>query len=238
MTLLELCEPLFQYICILNQRANLGDHPDPEQVEADVEGLLSQMRGRAAATAGLLEQYERVEMPLIFFVDNLIFDSKLPFARDWPRLAYRRNEMAGDEKFFHMLDDELRGVKDRNASAGAAERLAVYYTCLGLGFTGWHAGEPDVLRRYMKQLEPRLRQWTDVDAGGRGRLTREAYEHTVTDDFTEPPSRPLTRIVIALVGLIVVLFIGNAYLYKSKTDKLQTSFESLVKLANDGGQQQ
>jgi type VI protein secretion system component VasF len=234
MTLLELCEPLFQYVSLLNQRANLGDHPDPAQVEADVEGLLAQMRGKAAATPGLLEQFERVEMPLIFFVDNVIYESKLSFARQWPRLAYRRNEMAGDEKFFHMLDDELKGVRDRNVAAGATERLAVYYTCLGLGFTGWHVGEPDVLRKYMKQLEPRVRQYTEVEE--KGRLTKEAYDHTLTEDWTEPPARSLTKIVIALIGLIIVLFVGNAYLYHSKTSKLETSFERIKDLGK-GGQQ-
>ena len=234
MTLLELCEPLFQCVCLLNQRANLGDHPDPEQVEADVEGILAQMRGKAAATPGLLEQYERVEMPLIFFVDNVICESKLSFARQWPRMAYRRNEMAGDEKFFHMLDDELKGVKDRNVAAGAAERLAVYYTCLGLGFTGWYQAEPDVLRKYMKQLEPRVRQWTELEAK---RLTKEAYDHTLMEDWTQPPARPLTRIVIALLGLIIAVFAGNAYLYKSKTQRLEKSFKTLNELGEDSGGQ-
>jgi type VI protein secretion system component VasF len=228
MTLLELCEPLFQYACRINQRATLGDHPDPVQVEADVEGILSSMRATASRTAGLIEQYERVEMPLIFFIDNIIFESQLSFAKDWPRLAYKRNEMAGDEKFFVLLDEELR---ERSTSPSLAERLAVYYTCLGLGFTGWHAGEPDVLRRYMRQLEPRVRAMMDAE---RRRVTPEAYEHTLRDDLTEPPARPLTKIVIALVGLVVVLFAGNAYLYRARTNQLNTALEQISKQGNGG----
>ena len=113
MTLLELCEPLFQYACRINQRATLGDHPDPVQVEADVEGILTSMRNKASKTAGLIEQYKRVELPLIFFIDNIIFESQLSFSKDWPRLAYKRNEMAGDEKFFVLLDEELRTARRR-----------------------------------------------------------------------------------------------------------------------------
>jgi type IV/VI secretion system ImpK/VasF family protein len=228
MTLLELCEPLFQYACRINQRATLGDHPDAAQVEADVEGILSSMRAKASQAAGLIEQYERVEMPLIFFIDNIIFESQLSFAKDWPRLAYKRNEMAGDEKFFVLLDEELR---ERSTAPPLAERLAVYYTCLGLGFTGWHLGEPNVLRRYMKQLEPRVRAMMDTE---RKRVTPEAYDHTLRDDLTEPPARPLTMIVIALVGLVVVLFAGNAWLYRSKTNQLNTALEQISKTGNAG----
>jgi type VI protein secretion system component VasF len=238
MTLLELCEPLFQYACRINQRATLGDHPDPVQVEADVEGILSSMRNTASRTAGLIEQYERVEMPLIFFIDNIIFESQLSFSKDWPRLAYKRNEMAGDEKFFVLLDEELR---ERSTTPSLAERLAVYYTCLGLGFTGWHAGEPDVLRRYMRQLEPRVRAMVEAE---RKRVTPEAYEHTLRDDLTEPPARPLTKIVIALVGLVIALFAGNAYLYRARTNQLNTALETISKtggpaagtVASAGGQ--
>ena len=48
-------------------------------------------------------------MPLIFFVDSLISESTLPFAAEWnrKRLAYERNELAGDEKFFDFLDETL-----------------------------------------------------------------------------------------------------------------------------------
>jgi|KBSMisStandDraft_5_1062788.scaffolds.fasta_scaffold693778_2 type VI secretion system protein ImpK len=228
MTLLELCEPLFQYACRINQRATLGDHPDPVQVEADVEGILTSMRNKASKTAGLIEQYERVELPLIFFIDNIIFESQLSFSKDWPRLAYKRNEMAGDEKFFVLLDEELR---ERSTTPSLAERLAVYYTCLGLGFTGWHAGEPDVLRRYMRQLEPRVRAMVDTE---RKRVTPEAYEHTLRDDLTEPPARPLTKIVIALVGLVIALFVGNAYLYRAQTNQLNTALEKISQTGGPG----
>ena len=228
MTLLEVCEPLFQYACRINQRATLGDHPDPVQVEADVEGIFQSMRAKASGKAGLSEQYEKVEMPLIFFIDNIIFESQLSFARDWPRLAYKRNEMAGDEKFFVLLDEELR---ERSTTPSLAERLAVYYTCLGLGFTGWHAGEPDVLRRYMRQLEPRVRSFIEAE---KKRVTPEAYEHTLRDDLTEPPARPLTKIVIALVGLVVVLFAGNAYLYRARTNQLNTALEKISQTGGPG----
>ena len=161
-------------------------------------------------------------MPLIFFIDNIIFESQLSFSKDWPRLAYKRNEMAGDEKFFVLLDEELR---ERSTTPSLAERLAVYYTCLGLGFTGWHAGEPDVLRRYMRQLEPRVRAMVEAE---RKRVTPEAYEHTLRDDLTEPPARPLTKIVIAL-------FAGNAYLYRARTNQLNTALETISKTGAPAG---
>ena len=71
------------------------------------------------------------------------------------------------------------------------ERLAVFYTCMGLGFTGWHIGNPDELRRLMRQIEPRIRSLTDAEE--RIRITPDAYKSLNTDDLVEPPAAPVTR---------------------------------------------
>ena len=41
---------------------------------------------------------------ILFFVDFMIHNSNLSFAVDWQNLAYEENEMAGEEKFFNLLD--------------------------------------------------------------------------------------------------------------------------------------
>ena len=38
----------------------------------------------------------------------------------------------------------------------ADERLEVYYACLGLGFQGWYAGQPEFLRKKMSEIAPRI----------------------------------------------------------------------------------
>jgi hypothetical protein len=84
----------------------------------------------------------------------------------------------------------------------------------------------------MRQLEPRVRSFIEAE---RKRVTPEAYEHTLRDDLTEPPARPLNRIVIALVGLIIVVFVGNAYLYTAKTKQLKQSYETVIKAGEQQG---
>ena len=221
MTLLELCEPLFQYVCFLNRSTKKGAHPEMGVVESEIEGQLSDMRHKASTTTGLLEQFEKVELALLGFADNIIRESPLSFARDWPWLAAKRGELAMDEKFFEMLDEALR-----DKSTSATERLAVYYTCLGLGFTGLHIGNPDELKRLMRQIEPRIRTLTDSE--DRTRITPEAYKCLNGDNLVEPPAAPVTRIAIVLLGLIIVLLVANGYLYKTRTAKLTNSLNQII----------
>src|SRR5215217_88696 len=99
MNLLELTEPLFQYICRINRAGRNNASLDYVQVRSDVEGLFEEMRMRAGGDFKLTKQYEEVELPLIFFVDSMITESNLRCAREWDknRLAYQRKELAGDE---------------------------------------------------------------------------------------------------------------------------------------------
>ena len=50
MTLLDLSEPLFQYISRLHRAARKGLSPEVGQVRADIKGIFAQMRSAAAAT--------------------------------------------------------------------------------------------------------------------------------------------------------------------------------------------
>jgi len=215
MTLLELCEPLFLYICRLNRSARKGGSHEYSQVHGEIKALLENMRPKVAGDVNLLAQYEKIEEVLIFFVDSMIVESSLPFASEWHqnRLAYQRKELAGDEKFFDLLEETLN-----DSSKAATERLALFYTCMGLGFTGFYAGQPEYLRRKMLDCKARIRDMMDVDEFSR--ICPEAYEHADTRDLVEPPGKKLLGIAIALVGAIIVLFVGNLILFKSASRDL------------------
>ena len=152
---------------------------------------------RSASDPRLSEPGEEVELPLIFFVDSMISESSLPFAAQWNqnRLAYDRNELAGDEKFFDLLEETLKDQNDE-----ASERLAVFYTCLGLGFTGIYFRQPEYLRKTM------LTDRTPDQAPGRGRpdlhaCARNATRALTTRNLVEPPSR-----MLAFVGILFLCF--------------------------------
>jgi len=223
MTLLELSEPLFLYICRLNRSARKGGSNEYSRVRAEVEAIFKEMKANADTEPGLVGQYEKVHEVLIYFVDSMIAESALPFANEWHknRMAFERNELAGDDKFWDLFNEVLE-----DKSQDATDRLAIFYTCIGLGFTGFYAGQPEFLRNKMLQCAARLQDVMETDEDKR--VCPEAYEHLNTSDLIEPPGAKLAGIAIALVGLIFVLFAANIYLFKLTSEDLVTALNSII----------
>src|SRR5215217_4974568 len=119
MTLLQLTEPLFQYVCRLNRFARRGAGPkatgdtvfltrggaktEPSTItrganleydvaRSEIKAIFEDMMAKASTEIRLSQQARKVELPLIFFVDAMISESSLPFAMEWNnnRLAYDR----------------------------------------------------------------------------------------------------------------------------------------------------
>jgi type VI protein secretion system component VasF len=153
-----------------------------------------------------LNQVKQLELPMIFFVDNLICTSRLKFAAQWAenRLGKERNELAGDERFFDFLEKDLTDVSEE-----AAERLAIYYTCLGLGFMGMHQSQPEQIRSYVDRCFQRIGRWLDKSKDAK--ITEEAYRYTDTRQLIEPPSRKIILVATLFVFLnlsVLALYYG------------------------------
>ena len=221
MTLLELCEPLFQHVCRLNRSGRKGGTFEPAFVRAEIKKLFEDMKRKASEDPSLTSQYDKIEMPLIFFVDFMVKESALPFARQWEEMAYEYNELAGDEKLFDLLDETLA-----DPSHAATERLAVFYTCLGLGFTGWYTGQPEYLRKKMLEIAARVRSIMDVDE--ETRICPEAYEHVDTSDLVQPPGLKLLGIFIALIGMTIVMFVANFFLFRTTASEFQAALTKII----------
>jgi len=222
MTLLELCEPLFQYVSRLNRLARMGHSMEMGQVRSDTKRILEEMKANASGTAELVSQYEKVELPLIFFVDFMIKESKLSFAAEWLELGRERNELAGDEKFFDLLDANLADPSD-----AATQRLVIFYTCLGLGFTGIYTGQPESIQRLMSKLSARISGM--MDAEEKSYVCPEAYENVDSRDFVEPPGAKLVGIGIALLGLIIVWSIAYLFLFRSTSKGVADALDTIIK---------
>ena len=227
MKLLELYEGLFQYICRLNRAAKGQTHPDYSRVRSEIKSLFDDINRSSASDPAISNQVKQLEAPMIFFVDNMIATSRLNFAPQWAmnRIAAERNELAGDERFFvDFLEKDLV-----NTSPDAAERLAVYYVCLGLGFNGMYQGQPEQIRRYMDQIFPRVRQWMDSE---KSKITEQAYLCTDTRQLTEPPNDKISLLVVAFIFLILcVIAICYGLYYKASSD-LTDSVNQIVRQAN------
>ena len=223
MNLLELTEPLFQYVCILNRAGRKGGNLDYATVRAKLRVIFEDLRARALSDPLLNPPYRKMEQPLIFFVDSMIADSQLPFARKWDqdRLAYSFNELAGDEKFFDLFDETLKESGD-----DAAERLAVYYTCIGLGFTGWYSGQPEYLRKKMLEVAPRVRGMIESDTTVR--VCPEAYQNVDSRDLVEPPNRKMVVIVIIFVVFMLTTLACNFFLFQEASRQLTSSLSEII----------
>ena len=238
MNLLELTEPLFQYVCRLNRVARKsaagstgetafltkggtlprGVSLDYPVVRGEIKALFDEMHQKASKDFRLQSQVSKIELPLLFFVDSLISESSLSFANQWnqKRMAYERNELAGDEKFFDLLEEDLKDPSDE-----ASERLAIYYLCIGLGFSGIYFRQPELLRKSMFTIAPRIKRWVDADEAAK--MCPDAYEGVDTRDLTEPPGRKVVVISLIFVCLIAASIVSYIWLYARSARDLNAS---------------
>ncbi len=224
MSLEKLCDPLFQYVCRVNRAARKGAAHEPDRVRAELEMMFDQMKKQAATNPIFAKQYEQVELPLIFFVDFMIKESGLKWAPQWRELAYERNELAGDQRFFQLLDATLSDKSDE-----ATDRLTIFYQCMGLGFTGMYTGQYELLRG--KMLECSLRLSKRMGPGEQDSICPEAYQNINTSDLVEQPGRKLGALSIAFGVLVVTLFVTNVLMYRSYSADLRSDLVRIAKHA-------
>jgi len=236
MTLSEVCETLFLYICRVNRTSRKTGKGDYRQTRAEIESLFTDANTRVASDPLLAAQFREVKLALVFFVDSMIAESDLPFAAEWHanRLAFEldklgwaeKPEMAGDEKFFDILEETIADKSD-----AATERLAILYTCLGLGFTGWYTGQPEYLKSKMLELAVRLRQ--SMDAQETTRICPQAYEHVDRGVLYMRPVSKLGGIALALGIFLLVVFAINLAAYNAATSEMEGALDAIRSLNED-----
>lgn len=224
MSVQEVCEPLFHEMCRLNRLARKGGGSGTEmnRVRAQIRAIFDEMKASAAADVGLSNQYAEAEKPLVYFVDFMISESAFPWANEWPPFEEEvYGELVGQTRFFELLD-ETRA----DPSPAATDRLEIYYQCLGLGFTGFYSDEPEYLRRKMLEIQGRIKKRVDLQSTEKFVPESELYVNT--SQLYEPPSPRLIMMGIALVGLIVVLFVANYWVYWSSESRLTRDLDDIA----------
>lgn len=222
-TLVEICEPLFQYVCRLNRLGRKGGRSDWGIVRSELKAIFAEMRQKAEQTPGLAGPYGEVEQVLVFFTDSMILNSKLP--PGWKPISHELGELGFEEKFWDLLEDAL---KDPGESA--TMRLACFYVCIGLGFTGLYTGQPDYIRRKMLEISARMRGMIDADQAAR--ICPDAYENVDTRNLTLPPNRSLTTLIIVLVVMVGTLLVAYVKLFQDASAKLNDSLRAISSSAN------
>ncbi len=145
----QLCRPLVRQLCAYWYYARCGEVPDREQVNQVLREHLIRIREKVEDDGRLKREFQRIEQPLIFFIDYTIKEGHFPFSDAWREIARDYNELSGDEKFFEQLAQTLD-------DPDSAERLVMFYLFMGLGFEGCHAGDPEYILRRMKVCATRF----------------------------------------------------------------------------------
>lgn len=224
MTLLDLYEPLFQYICVLNRVSHKSgaENVDLAYLRGNINTLFETIKKDSEEQPLVALQAGKLEMPVMFFVDSIISESKLSCAAEWHqnRMAFERNQLAGDEKFYDLLDETLA-----DSSKEATERLTIFYVCLGLGFTGWYAGQPEYLRKKMEIIAKRIASMPDRER--LARICPEAYQYLDSRNLIEPPASKIGAIIAAFLVLCLTVAIMNFYLFRVGTEGFWQSLKEI-----------
>ena len=145
----QLCRPLVRQLCAYWYYARCGEVPEQENVSGVLREHLIRIREKVEDDGRLKREFQRIEQPLIFFIDYTIKEGNFPFSEAWREIARDYNELSGDEKFFEQLAVALD-------DPDSAERLVMFYLFMGLGFDGCHAGDPEYILRRMKVCATRF----------------------------------------------------------------------------------
>lgn len=220
MTLAEICEPIFQYICKFNRMSRRGGRQDLGVVKGEVRALLAQCRQAAENTPGLATSWPTAELVLTFFVDSMILNSRLGQEGGWKPMSHDIKKLGFEEEFWDILEDVLK-----DPSESATQILGVFYHCIGLGFTGLYTGQGEVIKRKMLEISARLRGVVDADQAAR--ICPEAYENVDSRDLTRPAGRSLAGITLLSILLLATVLVSYFYFFKTAGQNLQTSLESV-----------
>ena len=222
MNLLELCEPTFLYICKVNRIYRNGGKLDLQKVQTDIADLRGEIQSKLIQEDSILnQQFESIELAYIYFIDSMLVAAGLTEWNDNRIAVTEFNRRAGDNEFFDLLYDTEAEVGD-----DADGKLAFYYSCIGLGFTGMYEDDPKHLHEIMQRLEPRVRVFMDRDVISR--ITPEAYSHNLEMNVSPETAPRYLGLLFLSVGAILAIIISIFYLYFDAFSSLSKVLKKII----------
>jgi type VI protein secretion system component VasF len=202
----ELCRPVFICLCNYWQLNLAGSPPSLEKFREDIELSLEDAKMKAAADPALNRDYERIERPLVFFIDFMVKEGSFPFNKEWRELGRNYNELSGDEKFFNLLSEALRDTNAHNA-------IPLFYTMLGLGFEGAYSGDHGAVEKILKECAAQFPTEFDIR---KEPLVEIATEKRIAGSKKVRALRPLRMaLVFSALFLLFSLVVNFAVFFKT-----------------------
>jgi len=218
-TLLELCEPMFAYVCKLNRIARRDLSYSKDVASVEIRKIFEEMRSRANEEPGLRSQFDRMELALRAFVDESIQRSELSFAEDWEPISWEMPDGAAYlSSFFESLDETL---EERGREA--QERMEVFYTCLGLGFAP-EERSPEQIDEYQTRLAAHV---CAPGATTERRISSPEDHKPDTRVLWVRLGMPLTIIAASVVIGLIALYAVNVVIYERGLHDLEASLGTI-----------
>ena len=222
MNLLELCEPTFLYICTVNRIYRNGGELAVSKVEADIADMRGEIQSKLIQEDSILnQQFESIELAYIYFIDSMLVASGMTEWNDNRIAVNEFNRRAGDNEFFDLLYDAEAEVGE-----DADSKLAFYYCCIGLGFTGMYEDDPKHLHEIMQRLEPRVRIFMDRDVISR--ITPEAYSHNLEMNVAPETAPRYLGLLFLAIGTVFAITISIFYLYIDAFSNLSKVLKKII----------
>jgi type VI protein secretion system component VasF len=212
MKLSLLFEPVLNYIAFLRSDVETMAKAELSEVKKEVLNLITDIENKVKmAGMDVSSLYNKMELPLIFFIDYMIATSNLPIAEEWDknRLASSKSIITGDKKFFDIFE-EIYSKHDPQYD----ECLDMFYLFLVLGFKGYYENNPEMIENIMHRISNRvpeiqLKQTSHV-------ICKKNYERTCTDSFVYKVFLPIRTILWPLLVLLLIAFgINFVIFYKT-----------------------
>ncbi len=219
------CRPLFKKICDWSREIEGGGVVNADSARQSLTRMLDEMHTLSKKEPELGRQFMMVELALLFYID-FVMKERMGVTGAWEELAFQRNELAGDEKFFDLLEQALGNPTDL-----ATERVEVYYQCLSLGFTGTYPQDAPELQRLIRRCALRLGLAPELVETGR--VTPDAYLNLDTRIRRQRFGVKRWRLVAGIcIGGFVVTYLVNEMIFQSLVRDTLSKLERIAVFAD------
>lgn len=224
MKLSLLFEPVLSYIAFIRNDIEATAKTEFSEVMREILNLIANIEKKVKILGiEAIDLYERMELPLIFFIDYMITTSNLSIAEEWDknRLACGgKSIMTGDKKFFDIFE-EIYSKNDPQYD----ECLDVFYLFLALGFRGYYENSPEKIENIMYRISNRvpkvhLKQASHI-------LCEKNYERTCSDNLVYKAFLPFRMIIWPLLALFLIAFGINFFLFHKTSLPLLSEFKGI-----------
>lgn len=221
-SLIEFCEPFFLAVGEVTRSPDLHD-TDGRAVRDRLIGKLDELRRAAKEESNRLASgFTRILPVLAYFADDVINSSTLPFSEQWKDDMLLASESwiggvaNGKERFFLELEGALREGRT------AEERLAIFHSCLGLGFGGIWRDNQNKLREYAEQVLHQLETVKD-------KMCAEAEDRIQPDVLCTPIAEKLWAIGLICAALLLALLVSYVSIHLLTREEISKVLGTIIK---------